>query len=269
MVTNNSFPKLISWEPTLTTLRAYSNVLSVITRTYSVSHPEENPAVLNVYPDGLISNSMPLPNSGAFSLRMDLRKHAVMLKTNHPGLEEKFVLREGLSVSAFANNMLEFIAKLGLEISNDPKDFQDNSPRPDYDSDIAEKFFLAVLNGHRVLTQHRANIGGRSSTVQLWLSNLNLVFEWLGRRPLENRQNEQSYLRYLIFGFSPGDSHRSVPYFYVRSRIHNNEKLQKTPLPQPTHLETQYYEETLLEYEGLVDDNHSAEKLLTNLNSVI
>ena len=64
-------------------------------------------------PNGLVTDNMPIPGGGIFNLRMDLRKHQVVLAKDDGG-EQMFSMTDGLSANAFAEGLLGAVGELGL-----------------------------------------------------------------------------------------------------------------------------------------------------------
>ena len=73
-------PLSTTFEPTRTTLHAYAHGVGAIPRTLGEHHPKWWHVSLNVTPTGLTTDAVAIPGGGTFWLRMDLRKHAVVLE---------------------------------------------------------------------------------------------------------------------------------------------------------------------------------------------
>ena len=107
------FPSLTGWEPTRQTLHWYSKAVGVVPRAHAEFHPKWWHVSLKVRPDGLVTDNMSLPGGGIFALKMDLLGHKVVLFTSR-GETREFSMADGLSATAFGDQVLGAVADLGL-----------------------------------------------------------------------------------------------------------------------------------------------------------
>ena len=262
------FPSLSDWEPTRETLHLYSNVVGVVPRAYAEFHPRWWHISLKVQPDGLVTDSMPLPDGGAFWLKMDLRQHNVLLITSQ-GEVRAFPMTEGLSASAFGDRVLDAVAGLGLSAEYARQKFENDEPR-EYDPAAAEKFLTALVNADRIFKKHRASLSGERSPVQLWPHGFDLAFEWFGTRMVEYEEGGQveKYPSQLNLGFSPGEPGHPAPYFYSNPWPFEADLLLDKPLPSGARWHTESWQGSILEYAALVGDPAAEEKLLAYARTV-
>ena len=73
MTSENFFLSLDGWESTKETLHWYSKAVGVVPRAHAEFHPKWWHISLKVQPDGLVTDNMPIPGGGIFSLKMDLK----------------------------------------------------------------------------------------------------------------------------------------------------------------------------------------------------
>jgi len=265
---NAFFPSLADWEPTRDTLQLYSKVVGVVPRAHAEFHPRWWHISLKVQPDGLVTDTMPLPGGGIFALKMDLLGHKVVLFTSRGGVR-KFSMTQGLSATAFGDRVLGALADLGLGGEYAREKFEDDEPRG-YDPAMAEKYLAALVNVDRAFKKHRAGLRGEVGPVQLWPHHFDLAFEWFGTRTVTYEEGGQieTYPAQLNLGFSPGDSGHPEPYFYSNPWPFEGDQLVGNPLPSGARWYTEGWEGSLLEYDSLVGDGHAEEKLLAYARAV-
>lgn len=255
------FPDLSGWEATKETLHKYSAVVGVVPRAHAESHPKWWHISLKVSPDGLSTGSMHLPDGGSFALRMDLRKHAVVLTTNGD-IAQEFSMTEGLSSSAFGDKVLAALADLGLKGEYAREKFENDDPR-EYDTAFAEKYFTAVSSADRVFKSHREKLDGEMGPVQLWPHGFDLAFEWFGTRVVEHEEKGEvhTYPSQLNLGFSPGEPSHPKPYFFSNPWPFESEQLLSHDLPSGARWFTDGWQGSILPYAKLVGDDNAEEKL--------
>jgi hypothetical protein len=268
MSSETIFPPLTGWEPTRETLHLYSKVVGVVPRAHAGFHPKWWHISLKVQPDGLVTDNMPLPGGGIFSLKIDLHQHKVLLVTSR-GQVREFDMTQGLSASAFGDQVLAAVAELGLTAEYARDKFENDEPR-DYDPVAAQKFFTALVNADHAFKKHRASLTGEVGPVQLWPHGFDLAFEWFGTRMMEYEEHGkvEKYPAQLNLGFSPGEAQHPAPYFYSNPWPFEADVLLDRPLPSGATWFTDSWQGSVMEYETLVGDSEAEEKLLAYARAV-
>lgn len=262
------FPPLGDWEATHQALHAYSKVVGVVPRAHANFHPKWWHISLKVAPNGLVTENMSIPGGGIFNLRMDMRAHHVALTTSD-GNVQTFSMTEGLSANALAESLFGAVADLGLSADYAREKFESDDPHT-YDPAAAERFFTALVNVDRTLKQHRVSLSGEMGPVQLWPHGFDIAFEWFGTRVVEYEENGevQQYPSQINFGFSPGESTNSFPYFYSNPWPFETDQLLDKPLPAPGAWFTENFQGSMLKYADLAGDPQAESKLLAYLKAV-
>jgi hypothetical protein len=268
MSSETDFPPLTGWEPTCKTMHLYSQVVGVVPRAHAEFNPKWWHISLKVQPDGLTTDSMRLPEGGTFWLKMDLRQHKVALATSRGDIWE-FSMRQGLSASAFGDQVLGAVAKLGLAAEYARQKFENDEPRQ-YDSAMAERFLTVVVNVDRIFKKHRASLSGEVGPVQLWPHGFDLAFEWFGTRMVEYEENGkvEKYPAQLNLGFSPGGPDHPEPYFYSNPWPFETDLLVDKRLPSGARWFTESWQGSILPYDALVGDSQAEAKLLAYARAV-
>jgi hypothetical protein len=268
MTINSIFPPLTGVEPTRRTLHLYARAVGVVPRAHAPFHPRWWHISLNVQPDGFITDPMPLPDGGSFWLKMDMRRHRVILGTTR-GDAQEFDMTQGLSASAFGDSLLDAVAGLGLTAQYAREKYADEEPRR-YDSAMAEALFTAFASAERIFNRHRMTLSGEVSPVQLWPHGFDLSTEWFGARMVKVEEGGQvaEHLAQLNLGFSPGEPSHHEPYFYSNPWPFEQDRLVNQPLPHGARWFTQSWQGSLLPYAALVDDPQAEEKLLAYARAV-
>jgi hypothetical protein len=211
---------------------------------------------------------MPLPDGGSFSLKMDLRRHEILLLANDREVGQ-FRMTEGLSATTLAAQVLAAVAGLGLTADYAREKFENDEPR-EYDPAAAEKYLGVIVNVDRIFKKHRATLSGASAPVQVWPHGFDLSFEWFGTRTVqyeEHGQAQQAQAQ-LSLGFSPREPNHPEPYFYSNPWPFAEGLLIHKSLPPGARWFTNGWHGTILPYAELVGDPKAEERLLNYARTV-
>ena len=78
-----AFPTLSpEFEATRATLHAYAQAVGAVPRSHGIAHPKWWHISLNVRPEGLVTDAVPLPDGGTLALRMALRSHEIVIRAS-------------------------------------------------------------------------------------------------------------------------------------------------------------------------------------------
>ena len=268
MSSDTFFPSLAGWEPTHQTLHWYSKGVGVVPRAHALAHPKWWHISLKVKTDGLVTDNISLPSGGIFNLKMDLHNHQVILAASH-GDTQAFEMTQGISSTAFADRILSAVADLGLGGEYAREKFENDDPR-EYDPDVAEKFFTAVVNADRVFKKHQSIINGETGPIQLWPHGFDLAFEWFGTCVMEYEEHgkDEKYHSQINLGFSLGEPSHPEPYFYSNPWPFETDQLVNKPLLAGAQWFTEGWQGSILEYADLADDSQAEAKLLAYAKAV-
>ncbi|MGW8319179.1 MAG: DUF5996 family protein [Candidatus Promineifilaceae bacterium] len=250
------FPPLTGWESTRRTLHLYCRAVGAIPRAHAEAHPKWWHISLKVQSDGLVTEHMALPGGGTFWLKMDLVGHEVLLLTNE-GLAREFDMTQGLSATAFGDQLVAAIADLGLTAKYARDKFQDDEPR-EYDQAVVPNYLTALVNADRIFKEHRATLSGEAGPVQLWPHNFDLAFEWFGTRV--EKYDDKELPSQLNLGFYPGDDD-SDPYFYSNPWPFEADELLDKSLPEGASWHTEGWQGTILPYAELAGASDAEARL--------
>ncbi len=261
MSSHATYPPLINLQPTKKTMHAYAQGVGVIPRAHAEPHPKWWHISLKVKPDGLVTDTMKLPDGGTSYLRMDLRQHEVVLSTS-TGHEQAFSMRAGQTATEFGTQIIEAVASLGLTADYAREKFENDDP-VEYNPEVAERFFEALLITDRVFRRHRETLAGEKGPVQLWPHGFDLAFEWFGTRveTYEEHGEIQEYPAQLNLGFSPGEPTHPDPYFYSNPWPFEADTLTSMALPDGARWHTESWQGSIMEYAELVGDPNAEERL--------
>ncbi len=264
MSTGSSFPPLAGWEPTRQTLHFYSNIIGVVPRAHAQFHPKWQHISLKVQPDGLTTDSIPLPDGGTFSLKIDLRRHDIVLAASRVA-GWRWSMTRGTSATALGDQVLAAVAELGLSGDYARQKFENDEPRP-YDPAAAEQFLTALVSADKILKQHRASLPGQVGPVQLWPHGFDIAFEWFGTRLAPHKEQGEvlESPSQINFGFYPGEP----IYFYANPWPFEKEMLVDQPLPGGARWHDEGWQGTMFPYTEVVNDPRAEERLLAYYRAV-
>lgn len=170
------------WKDTRDTLTLWTQVVGKvrIARTPPVNHWWNAPLYLTAR--GLTTSPIPDASGRAFSVDFDFRADRLdVLVTD--GSARSFPLSEARSVADFHRRVMAALDDLGLatriwpvpvELPDAVPFLEDEAPRA-YDPDQALRFWLLLVQAHRVFTEFRSRFLGKASPVHLFWGALDLA----------------------------------------------------------------------------------------------
>jgi hypothetical protein len=247
------FPPLYDdYEPTRATLRAYARAVGAIARAHGVAHPDWWHTSLQVRPEGLATDPIPLPEGEAFAVTMDLRRHRAVLTTS-TGEDRIFDLEAGMTATEFGVALADAAAALGLENPVERSRFEDDQPRV-YSPDAASAYFHAFTAAAAVFERHRVTLGRPVGPVQVWPHGFDLAFEWFGTKM--ERHGDRTLPAQINLGFYPGGE----PYFYSNPWPFDP-ALTGIGLPVGARWHTEGWQGAMLPYTGVQGDPDAAARI--------
>ena len=246
------------WEDTRATLHAYALAVSALPRTLLEPHPRWWHTSFKVRPDGLTTDPMPVPKGGAVTVRMDLRTHEVVVKSDG-ALRRSWAMDNGLTASKLGDDLVVTAGDLGLTATFDRERFGNGDPRP-YDPKAATSFYDTLEAVAAVFADHRAGLRGEVGPIQLWPNGFDLSFEWFGPRVERSVEDGKvvEHRAQLNLGFYPAGE----PYFYSNPWPFDADALVDHPLPSGSEWYVGDWQGTRFPYRELRDDPRATERLL-------
>jgi hypothetical protein len=269
MVEDSIFPPLAGEDPTVKTLHWYAKGIGVVTRAHIEQHPKWWHLGLEVESDGLVTRAIPMPNGdGSLSIKLDLIQHNVLLAPSD-GDAQSFSLREGLTSTAFGDQLLAAVTELGFTGEYAREKFENVDAR-EYDPETASRYLDVWKHVDRIFKKHQATLKGETGPVQLWPHGFDIALEWFGTRKVENEKDGEvtSYPSQLNLGFSPGDESHPEPYFFSNPWPFEEEKLVDKTLPKGARWFTASWKGSIFPYAELVGNNDAEERLLAYAKAV-
>lgn len=259
------FPAMpADFEPSRATLHAYAHAVGVVPRAHALPHPKWWHISLEVSPTGMATEAMPLPGGGVFRLRIDLRRHEIVLETSS-GMDERFSMRDGRTGTEMGDAITAAVDALGLDGDYERERFADDEPRA-YDPDAVERFFQVLVDVQHVLHRHRAALEGPVGPLQVWPHGFDLAFEWFGTRveSFEEHGEVQEHGSQINFGFYPGGE----PYLYANPWPFEADALLGHDLPSGAAWHTEGWQGTMLRYADVAGRPDAADRILAYVRRV-
>jgi hypothetical protein len=259
MAASSLFPPLDGFEPTRGTLQWYSRAVGVVPRAHATPQPHWWHISLQVQPYGLVTQDMALPAGGSFDLRMDLRRHRIVLAVDGEP-HQAFDMTAGLTATAMGDALLAAVAGLGLKGEYARQKFEDTQPRT-YHPAQAQRFLDVLIQVDRIFRAHRATLPPEVGPVQLWPHGFDLAFEWFGTRVQRHEEEGevQELPAQLNLGFYPGNTQDA--YFYSNPWPFESDALLGNPLPRGARWHTEGWQGTMLPYAELAGDPAAEQRL--------
>jgi hypothetical protein len=234
------FPTIsFEYEPTRATLHAYSKAIGAVARAHGIAHPKWWHLSLNVRPDGLVSDPLPVPTGDVIGIVMDIVRGRVVVRSTGGG-EDSFDLAAGMTGTDMGEALIAAVGRLGLEGPVDRSRFEDNAPR-EFDPAAATAYLRAFTAAATVLERHRLTLGDRVGPVQVWPHGFDIAFEWFGTATTITDGKEAP--AQLNLGLFPGGD----PYFYS-SPWPFDENLLDVALPAGARWNTEGWQGAMLPY---------------------
>lgn len=227
------------YEETRATIHAYTNAVIAIPRAHGIAHPKWWHVSLEVRPEGLVTDPIPLPDGRIIAFTMDLQHHAIILRSSD-GAERRFDPAAGLTGTEMGDAVIAAASEFGLDEPYDHARFESDEPRA-YDPVAAATYFDAFTKVTAIFERHRIAIGERVGPVQVWPHGFDLAFEWFGTRTVD--RGDEVLPAQINLGFYPGGD----PYFYS-SPWPFDASLTDVPLPHGAVWNTDGWQGAMLPY---------------------
>ncbi|HEX4410746.1 MAG TPA: DUF5996 family protein [Xanthobacteraceae bacterium] len=221
----------VAWQDTAATLQLWTQIVGKVrlALTPLVNHWWN--VTLQVSARGLVAPAMPYAN-GTFDVIFDFCAHELVIETND-GRAESFALAP-MTVADFYAEFMQRLHRLGIDdaIWTMPVEiagavpFDQDHTHAAYDSVYAQRFWLALLHTHRVMSEFRARFIGKVSPVHFFWGSFDLaVTRFSGRTapvPTTVMPNVAQWVMTEAYshevsscGFWPGNGGYGRPAFYV------------------------------------------------------
>ena len=177
-----------AWKDTCTTLHLWMQIVGKIrlAQTPWLNHSWH--VVLYVTHRGLTTSPIPY-GARTFQIDFDFVDHVLWIRTSD-GHYRQLVLRPQ-PVAEFYLELFATLSEIGLDIRINGKpneipdaiSFRDDVTHASYDPDYAYRFWLALVQVHRVMSHFRTGFVGKASPVQFFWGSFDLaVTRFSGRR---------------------------------------------------------------------------------------
>lgn len=260
-----SFPALpTDGEPTRSTLHAYAHAMATLPTAHAPAHPLWWHISLKVRPDGLVTETMPLPAGGAAFVRMDPRTALITFETSG-GDRRAFPMNAGLTASEMGNALIAAAFEFGLAADYDRSKFESDDPRP-YNKGDAMALFDAFVAAEGALAIQRNRLKGALGPIQLWPHGFDLAFEWFGTRtvPATDSGGPADLPTQINLGFYPAGE----AYFYSNPWPFEADVLLDVELPGGAQWHTEGWMGSKLEYADVVGRADGVDRFLTYAGAV-
>lgn len=182
-------PGLEDWEPTLTTVHLWSQVVGKIRLERSPWINHSWGVALYVTTRGLTTSPLPFGGSRTFAVDFDFIAHRLIFETSE-GEERSFAL-EPMSVADFYRLTMEALEglKVPTKIFARPVEVEEAIPFAEdrkhgsYDAEAMQRYWMALTQANRVFHEFRSRFIGKVSPVHFFWGAFDLaVTRFSGRR---------------------------------------------------------------------------------------
>ncbi|MFL5955078.1 MAG: DUF5996 family protein [Gaiellaceae bacterium] len=219
---------LEQWEPTKNTLHLWVQIVGKVRMAASAPRNHWWHVALYVDVRGLTTRRLHARNGVTFEIAFDFVDHRLVVRTNR-GAVESFPLVEGLSVSAFDEQLHTMLKQLDVDvpIRESPFGLPMTTPFPDdrehasYDADAVIRLWRALDWTDTILEEFAGWYCGKTSPVHLFWHSFDLALTRFGGKrapPLAGADSvtQEAYTHEVVsFGFWPGDPNVREPTYYA------------------------------------------------------
>ena len=179
---------LMAWQDTRDTLQLWTQVVGKVRLALEpmLNHWWQVP--LYVSARGLSTSLMHAGGRG-LEIEFDFVDHALYLRTSDGQVET--VALEPRSVASFYQATMQCLRELAVEVTIFPQPvelveaipFPEDDTHRSYDAEAVERFWLALLQSHRVMAQFRSRFIGKVSPVHFFWGAVDLAVSRFSGRP--------------------------------------------------------------------------------------
>lgn len=228
LIKQEIFPALPlqAWEDTKDTLQLYLQIIGKIRLALTPPLNHWWHAALYVTSRGLTTSPIPYDDF-TFDINFDFIDHELRITCNE-GSQGIIQLEDNLSVADFYEQVMSTLWALGVKVTINTKPYRHQSARPfekdvlnrSYDLEWVHRYWQILVQADKIFKEFSGRFYGKSSPVQLYWSNMDLVLSrFSGRKApsvkLTNLVDKKAYSHEVInFGFWPGDANMRAAAFY-------------------------------------------------------
>jgi len=216
------------WERTKETLHLWAQIVGKVRMASSAPRNHWWHVPLYVDVRGLTTRRLHARNGVTFEIRFDFADHRLVVETSR-GETESFELVDGLSVSAFDEQLHATLKSLGVDVAirESPFGVPMTTPFPDdrehasYDRDAVVRFWRILDWTDGVFDEFSGSFSGKTSPVHLFWHSFDLaVTRFSGKRapalPDADAVTQEAYSHEVVsFGFWAGDQNVREPTYYA------------------------------------------------------
>ncbi|HEX8243039.1 MAG TPA: DUF5996 family protein [Longimicrobium sp.] len=222
--------ELDAWEPTRDTLHLWTQVVGKVRLALAppVNHWWHVP--LYVSARGLTTSAVPY-GAGWFEMEFDFIDHRLVIACSDG--DQRTVKLEPRSVADFHAEVMARLRELGIEVRiwpvpveiADPIPFSQDTVHAAYDAEYAHRFWRALAQSTRVLSEFRGRFIGKCSPVHFFWGSFDLAVTRFSGRPapshpgapnVSDAVTREAYSHEVSsVGFWPGGGHMRQAIYYA------------------------------------------------------
>src|SRR5690349_20292213 len=183
-----AWPELTEWADTRDTLHMWTQVVGKVRMALTPMVNHWWHVTLYVSARGLTTSLMPAGGRGV-EMEFDFVGHVLAIRTADG--DARTVALEPRTVANFYAETMASLHDLGVDVTIIPRPqevvtaipFADDEVHRSYDSDSANRFWRALVDSHRVMTEFRSGFIGKVSPVHFFWGGADLAVTRFSGRP--------------------------------------------------------------------------------------
>ena len=218
---------LESWAATKDTLHLWLQIVGKVKLAYAPPRNHWWHVTLHLDTRGITTRRIPFNDTTRFEIRFDFVDHFLAVTTS-AGAEERFPLRDGLSVAEFDSKLHSMLSRLGLDVAILEKPYgvpmttplTEDVDHASYDPEAVQRFWRILDWSDGVFDRFGGWFCGKTSPPQLYWHSLDLAFARYNgasapAQPEADPVTQEAYSHEVIaFGFWAGDKNVPEPAYY-------------------------------------------------------
>jgi hypothetical protein len=220
------------WQDTRDSLHLWSQVVGKVRMALTPATNHWWHTTLYLSARGLTTSLIPYGSSGGFEIEFDLRDHRLTVETTEGQRRE--IPLEPKPVAVFYTETMAALRDLAIDVTilRQPQEvekaipFDEDYEHAAYDADAAHRFWLLLVQAHRVLSEFRARFIGKASPVHFFWGAFDLAATRFSGRPAPRHPGgvpncadwvqEEAYSHEVSSaGYWPGGDGEGVFYAYA------------------------------------------------------
>lgn len=253
---------LKSWKPTLDKIQAYAQLLSDIKSKFTPHQKNWEEFSLKVYAKGLTTTPIPVEIKDgveALDLNLNFVEHKLKIFLGRERLSKDL---DKHTIKSFSLELAKTLNEFGVSYELPPEKFEDESNHS-YKLTNVETYWNILRQIYFIMLHFKGELLEETSNINFWPHHMDLALLVFSGRiiPGKDTSDWDNSREQMNFGFSPGDTGITEPYFYITAFPFPDGVLKKS-LPGNSYWQHEGWKGAVMKYSSLIEDDFPGKSLL-------